>query len=156
MTKESLVEEGSTAPDFELKSDDGRTYSLSQFRGKKDVVLYFYPKDDTPGCTKEACSFRDSFSRFSGKNVQVLGVSLDDLDSHTKFRTKYDLNFPLLSDPSHKVSEAYGVYKLKSMYGKDFWGIERSTFIIDKRGKITKAYRRVQVDGHVDAVLENL
>jgi thioredoxin-dependent peroxiredoxin len=153
---EQAVTEGSVAPDFELKSDDGKTYSLASYRGKKEVVLYFYPKDDTPGCTKEACSFRDTSGRFVRDGVQVLGVSLDDLDSHSKFREKYNLNFPLLSDPDHKVSDAYGVYKLKSMYGKDFWGIERSTFIIDKSGKIKKAFRRVQVDGHTDEVLKNL
>ncbi len=144
------------APDFKLQSDDGKSYSLSQFRGKKEVVLYFYPKDDTPGCTKEACSFRDASPKFSGKDVQVLGVSLDDLDSHSKFRSKYSLNFPLLSDSDHKVADAYGVYKLKNMYGKEFWGIERSTFIIDKSGKIKKTFRRVSVDGHTDEVLQNV
>ena len=150
------LEEGSPAPDFTLSADDGKTYSLSQFKGKKEVVLYFYPKDDTPGCTKEACSFRDSSSDFAKKGAQVLGVSNDDLESHSKFRTKYSLNFPLLSDPDHKVSETYGVYKLKNMYGKTHWGIERSTFIIGKDGKIKKAYRRVQVDGHSQDILGNL
>lgn len=153
---EKTIAEGSIAPDFELMSDDGKSYSLSQYRGKKEVVLYFYPKDDTPGCTKEACSFRDTAPKFAGKAVQVLGVSLDDLDSHTKFRGKYNLNFPLLSDPDHKVSETYGVYKLKQMYGREFWGIERSTFLIDKSGKIKKAFRKVHVDGHTDEVLSNL
>jgi peroxiredoxin Q/BCP len=156
MPDQEVIGEGSVAPDFKLKSDDGKTYSLSQFRGKKEVVLYFYPKDDTPGCTKEACSFRDNTSKFTGKDVQILGVSLDDLDSHSKFRAKYSLNFPLLSDPDHKVSDAYGVYKLKNMYGKEFWGIERSTFVIDKSGKIKKSFRRVQVDGHTDEVLSTV
>ena len=148
--------EGSMAPDFKLKSDDGETYSLSQFRGKKEVVLYFYPKDDTSGCTKEACSFRDNASKFAGKDTQILGVSLDDLDSHSRFRAKYNLNFPLLSDPDHMVSIAYGVYKLKNTYGKESWGIERSTFIIDKSGKIKKTFRRVQVDGHTNEVLSSI
>jgi peroxiredoxin Q/BCP len=152
----SEVSEGDVAPDFRLESDDGKSYSLSQFRGKKDVVLYFYPKDDTPGCTKEACSFRDNVSKFVGRDAQIIGVSLDDIDSHSKFRLKYNLNFPLLSDPGHKISSAYGVFKLKKMYGNEFWGIERSTFVIDKSGKIRKAFRHVQVDGHTDEVLKSL
>ena len=156
MPEQDTITEGSIAPSFELKSDDGKTYSLAQFRGKKEVVLYFYPKDDTPGCTKEACAFRDAYSKFASGGAQILGVSLDDLDSHSKFRSKYSLNFPLLSDPDHKVSDAYGVYKLKNMYGKEFWGIERSTFVIDKSGKIKKAIRRVHVDGHANQILENL
>jgi len=150
------LEEGATAPDFRLKSDDGNTYSLSQFKGKKEVVLYFYPKDDTPGCTKEACSFRDTFPHFTKKGDKILGERTDDLDYHAKIRTKYDLNFPLLSDPEHKVSDEYGVYKLKNNYGKDYWGIERSTFIIDKEGKIKKIFRRVKVDGHTDEILSSL
>ena len=118
--------------------------------------MYFYPQDDTPGCTKEACSFRDSLSRLTSKDVQVLGVSPDDLESHSKFRTKYGLNFPLLSDPENMVSKAYGVYKMKNMYGKEYMGIERSTFIIDKKGIVKKAFRRVKVDGHVDEIMQNL
>jgi peroxiredoxin Q/BCP len=156
LTKNAVVTDGDIAPDFKLKSDDGKTYSLSDFRGKKEVVLYFYPKDDTPGCTKEACSFRDSLSSLNKVGVQVLGVSMDDLDSHEKFRTKYSLNFPLLSDADGEVSKEYGVYKLKNNYGKKYWGIERSTFIIDKDGKIKKAIRRVQVDGHVDELRKYL
>ncbi len=155
-SKTKELGEGEIAPDFHLKSDDGSLYSLSQFKGKKGVLLYFYPKDDTPGCTKEACSFRDTFPHFTKKGVQVLGVSNDDLESHGKFRKKYDLNFPLLSDPDHKVSEAYGVYKLKNNYGRDYWGIERSSFIIDKEGKIKKIFRRVKVDGHTEEILSNL
>ena len=145
--------EGDEAPDFKLQSDDGKMYTLSQFKGKKDVVLYFYPKDDTPGCTKEACSFRDSLPRFDKKNVQILGVSNDDLDSHSKFRTKYSLNFPLLADVDHEVSKTYGVYQMKNLYGKKFMGITRSTFLIDKSGKIKKIFRRVQVDGHAEELL---
>jgi len=150
------LEEGQKAPNFSLKSDDGKTYSLSQYKGKEEVLLYFYPRDDTPGCTKEACSFRDTFPHFSKKGVQVLGVSNDDLDSHAKFRAKYNLNFPLLSDPDHKVSEEYGVYKEKNNYGNKYWGIERSSFIIDKEGKIKKIFRRVKVDGHTEEILANL
>ena len=150
------LEEGASAPDFHLKSDDGNSYSLSQFKGKKEVVLYFYPRDDTSGCTKEACSFRDTSPHFTKKGVQILGVSTDDLDSHAKFRTKYELNFPLLSDPEHKVSDEYGVYKLKNNYGKDYWGIERSTFIIDKEGKIKKIFRKVKVDGHTQEIMSSL
>ncbi len=154
--QEPTAKEGAPAPDFTLRSDDGETYSLKQFRGKKQVVLYFYPEDDTPGCTKEACSFRDSISRLSKYGVQVLGVSHNDLDSHSRFRSKYDLNFPLLSDPDNRVSKAYGVYKMKNMYGREFMGIERSTFIIDKKGMITKAFRKVRVDGHVDQIIGQL
>lgn len=146
------ISEGSKAPSFVLESDDGKKYSLADFKGQKEVVLYFYPADDTPGCTKEACSFRDNLSTLNRAGVQVLGVSTDDLKSHAKFRAKYSLNFPLLSDPDAKVAKAYGVYKLKNNYGKKYWGIERSTFIIDKDGKIKKAMRRVHVDGHVDQV----
>ena len=146
------ITDGTMAPSFKLKSDDGKTYSLSDYDGKKEVVLYFYPKDDTPGCTKEACSFRDNLSSLSKAGVQVLGVSMDDLDSHGKFREKYSLNFPLLADTDGKVSKEYGVYKLKNNYGKKYWGIERSTFVIDTEGRIKKAIRRVQVDGHVDEV----
>ena len=156
MAEQTSASEGSMAPNFELKGDDGKKYTLSQFRGKKEVVLYFYPKDDTPGCTKEACSFRDTYPKFANRDAQILGVSMDDLDSHSKFRNKYNLNFPLLSDLDHKVSEAYGVYKLKNMYGNEFWGIERSTFVIGKSGKIKKAIRRVHVEGHAEEILQNL
>ncbi len=152
---ETIVE-GARAPDFKLPGDDGRTYSLSDFKDKKEVVLYFYPRDDTPGCTKEACSFRDSMSSLTQKGVQVLGVSDDDLASHLKFREKYSLNFPLLSDINNKVSKIYAVYKQKNLYGKNHWGIERSTFIIDKNGKIRKVFRKVKVDGHVDEIIANL
>ncbi len=154
--QEIAIGEGQKAPDFTLPADDGKKYSLSEFLGKKEVVLYFYPKDDTPGCTAEACAFRDSLSKLNSRGVQVLGVSLDDLDSHSKFRSKYSLNFPLLSDTDAKVSKAYGVYKEKNMYGKKFWGIERSTFVIDKQGRIKKAFRRVKVEGHIDEVMAAL
>ncbi len=150
------VVDGSPAPNFKLQSDDGKTYSLLDFKGKKQVVLYFYPKDDTPGCTKEACSFRDSLSSLNEAGVQVLGISNDDLKSHVMFRSKYSLNFPFLSDTDGKVSREYGVYKLWDYDGKKIWAINRSTFIIDKSGKITKAIRGVKVDGHIDEVRKYL
>jgi peroxiredoxin Q/BCP len=150
-----MVNEGDPAPDFRLPADDGRTYSLKDFRGKK-VVLYFYPKDDTSGCTREACSFRDSLARVTSKGAVVLGVSKDDLDSHTRFRKKYELTFPLLSDTDGMALNAYGVWKEKSAYGKTFMGVERTTFIIDEKGRIAKVFLRVKVDGHVDEVLEAL
>src|SRR5437867_2497016 len=147
--------EGDPAPDFRLPADDGKTYSLKDLRGQK-VVLYFYPKDDTPGCTKEACSFRDNLSRVRSKGAVVLGVSKDDLASHAKFRQKYSLSFPLLSDIGGKVLSAYGVWKEKSLYGKTFMGIERTTYIIGKDGRIEKVFPRVKVDGHTDEVLAAL
>ena len=150
-----MVNEGDPAPDFRLPADDGRTYSLKEFRGKR-VVLYFYPKDDTSGCTREACSFRDSLARVTSKGAVVLGVSKDDLDSHARFRKKYELTFPLLSDTDGEVLNAYGVWKEKSAYGKTFMGVERTTFIIDEKGRIAKVFLRVKVDGHVDEVLAAL
>jgi len=150
-----MPKEGDPAPDFRLPADDGKTYALKDLRGRK-VVLYFYPKDDTPGCTKEACSFRDNLSRVQSKGAIVLGVSKDDLASHAKFREKYSLSFPLLSDPEGKVLTAYGVWKEKNLYGKTFMGIERTTFVIDERGRIQKVFPRVKVDGHVDEVLAAL
>ena len=150
-----MPKEGDPAPDFRLPADDGKTYALKDLRGQK-VVLYFYPKDDTPGCTKEACSFRDNLARVRSKGAVVLGVSKDDLESHAKFREKYSLSFPLLSDPEGKVLGAYGVSKEKSLYGKTFMGIERTTFVIDENGRIRKVFPRVRVDGHVDEVLASL
>jgi peroxiredoxin Q/BCP len=146
---------GDIAPVFSLESGAGQKMSLKDFRGKK-VVLYFYPKDDTPGCTKEACNFRDSFDFITSKDAVVLGVSMDSVSSHKKFKDKYSLNFPLLSDPSGEATRAYGVYKQKNMYGVIRWGIERSTFIIDEDGKIAKIWRKVKVDGHKDEVLQAL
>lgn len=150
-TKELKV--GDPAPDFSLPSSEGRDISLKEYRGKKNVVLYFYPKDDTPGCTKESCSFRDELPKFTTQDTVILGVSLDDLDSHQRFIRKYGLPFPLLSDEQATVSKAYEVYKEKNMYGRKFWGIERSTFIIGKDGKIKQIFRKVQVDGHTNAIL---
>jgi len=146
---------GDTAPDFSLPSGTGETIALKSLRGKQ-VVLYFYPKDDTPGCTKEACGFRDDIRRMEKANTVVLGVSNDDLPSHQKFSEKYGLPFTLLSDENKAVSKAYGVYKQKSMYGKTYWGIERSTFVIDERGKLKAVFPKVKVEGHVEAVMSVL
>lgn len=141
------------APDFELVANNGETVKLSDFRGK-NVVLYFYPKDMTPGCTTEACDFRDYHERFSGMDTVILGVSPDPISRHEKFIEKYDLPFLLLADEDHKVSEAYEVWKLKKNFGKEYMGIERSTFIIDKEGKLVKEYRKVKVKGHVEEALD--
>ncbi len=142
---------GAHAPDFSQPDQDGKMVSLKSLKGKQ-VVLYFYPKDDTPGCTKEACGFRDSLRAIEKANTVVLGVSMDDAGSHQKFIKKYSLPFTLLCDEGGKVSKAYGVYKKKNMYGKTYWGIERSTFIIDETGKLKAIFRKVKVDGHVAAV----
>jgi peroxiredoxin Q/BCP len=149
------IEEGREAPDFTLASDRGDQVTLSALRGKP-VVLYFYPKDDTPGCTKEACSFRDRQSDLSDRGATVLGVSPDDVASHGKFRDKYSLNFPLLADEGHKVADAYGAWREKNMYGKTSMGIQRSTFLIDRDGKVRKVWKKVNVDGHDQAVLDAL
>ncbi|HUL43042.1 MAG TPA: thioredoxin-dependent thiol peroxidase [Bacteroidota bacterium] len=146
---------GDKAPDFSLPSTDGKTLSLKDFQGKK-VVLYFYPKDDTSGCTKEACSFRDNLGRVRKKGAVILGVSADSVDSHQHFRQKFDLPFPLLSDESKLIIKAYGVWKEKSMYGRKYMGIERTTFIIDERGKIAHIFPKVKVEGHTDEVLAKL
>jgi peroxiredoxin Q/BCP len=150
-----VVEEGAPAPDFELQSDEGETVALSALRGKP-VVLYFYPKDDTPGCTTEACEFRDAYDRFREQGVEIFGVSPDTEASHQKFKTKYELPFTLLADPDHRAAEAYGVWKEKRNYGKTYMGIERSTFIIDADGKVAKAMRGIRPAGHAAKVLETL
>ncbi|GAB4320908.1 MAG: thioredoxin-dependent thiol peroxidase [Candidatus Zixiibacteriota bacterium] len=149
------MKEGQTAPAFKLPDADGNMVSLKDFKGKK-VVLYFYPKDNTSGCTKEACSFRDGAAELKKKRAVVLGVSPDSVKSHGKFRDKFDLNFPLLADEDKKVVEAYGVWKEKSMYGRTYMGVERTTFIIDEKGKIAKIFPKVKVQGHLDEVLEAL
>ncbi len=146
---------GDAAPDIPLLDDQGKTVRLADFRGKK-VVLYFYPKDDTPGCTKEACAFRDGASELKKRGAVVLGVSVDPVESHQKFKAKFSLNFPLLSDVDKRVVEAYGVWKEKSMYGKTFWGIERTTFLIDEQGRIAKIFPKVKVDDHFEDVLHAL
>jgi peroxiredoxin Q/BCP len=152
---ESLLKAGQKAPVFSLQSEAGEKISLKQFSGKK-LVVYFYPKDDTPGCTKESCDFRDNFERLKKSGVEVIGVSKDSVASHLKFKTKYSLPFVLLSDPEGKMCEAYGVWKEKSMYGKKYMGIERTTFIIDENGKIAKIYPKVSVTGHVEEVMKDL
>ncbi|MBN2753053.1 MAG: thioredoxin-dependent thiol peroxidase [Rhodospirillaceae bacterium] len=147
-----MIDIGDTLPDLTLATGGGGLVSLSDLKGKI-VVLYFYPKDDTPGCTTEACAFRDNLPDFSGLDCVVLGVSRDDGASHDKFKQKFSLNFPLLSDADGRLCEAFGVWKERSMYGKTFMGVERSTFLIDADGVVRKAWRKVNVDGHVDAVL---
>lgn len=149
------VEEGESAPDFSLSDDNGRQVKLSDFRGKP-VVLYFYPQDDTPGCTKEACAFRDRGADLQSTGAVVLGVSPDDVASHGQFRDKYSLNFPLLADAGHKVAERYGAWREKNMYGKVTLGIQRSTFLIDGDGKVRKVWKKVNVDGHDEQVLKAL
>lgn len=144
---------GDLAPAFALPTAEGRTVALSGFRGKT-VVLYFYPKDDTPGCTTEACGFRDARASFARANAVVLGISGDSVESHRRFRDTFRLPFPLLSDPGAAVAKAYGVYKQKSLYGRTYWGIERTTFVIDGQGRIAQIFPRVKVDGHIDAVLQ--
>jgi peroxiredoxin Q/BCP len=145
----------SPAPDFTLLTDAGEKLTLSSFRGKK-VVLYFYPKADTPGCTREACGFRDDFPRIEAENTVVLGVSPDKPEALAKFKTKYALPFTLLSDLEHAVAEQYGVWAEKTNYGKKYMGIERTTFVIDTTGKLAKLFSKVKVDGHSEAVLAAL
>jgi thioredoxin-dependent peroxiredoxin len=150
-----MVSEGNPAPDFELASDGGERVKLSDFRGKP-VVLYFYPKDDTPGCTTQACGIRDVYSDFRDRGAVVLGVSPDDKASHVKFKEKYSLPFTLLADPEHEVAEEYGVWKERNLYGKKSMGIERSTFVIDADGNVSKVMRRVRPDTHAADVLAAL
>jgi peroxiredoxin Q/BCP len=152
----ATVAEGKAAPAFSLPASDGKKVSLKDFKGKKQVVLYFYPRDNTSGCTREACAFRDNMAKVSRKGAVVLGVSRDSIASHEKFIAKFELPFLLLSDADSAVCQKYDVIKEKTMYGKKVKGIERSTFIIDKDGKIKKAFRKVKVDGHVDEVLAAL
>ena len=146
---------GDKAPDFSGADENGKKISLKDFKGSK-VVLYFYPKDNTTGCTAEACDFRDSYSRLKKKGVVLLGVSPDSEKSHQNFKAKYDLPFPLIADIDKTISNAYGVWQEKSMYGRKYMGIVRSTFIIDEKGKIAAVFPKVKVAGHVDEVLEAL
>ncbi len=150
-----MIEEGKKAPDFKLKNQDDKTISLSDYKGK-NVVLYFYPKDNTSGCTKEACNFRDEFPKFKNINAVILGVSPDSAASHKKFAEKYDLPFNLLSDEDKNVLEKYDVWQEKSMYGRKYMGVVRTTVVIDENGKIKKIFPKVKVDGHNKEVLEAL
>ncbi len=150
------INEGDVAPNFTLKDPDGKTFKLSEFRLKKNVILYFYPKDMTPGCTQEACDFSSNLEHFEKVNAVILGISFDDPDKHQKFIDKYKLKHVLLSDIEKKVANNYGVYQEKSLYGKKFMGIVRSTFIIGKDGKIKKIFPKVKVNGHWKEVLEFL
>ena len=149
------AEEGHKAPAFSLKATDGSTVKLSALKGKP-VVLYFYPKDDTPGCTKEACAFRDRGDEIAALGAVVLGVSPDDVESHQKFTTKFELNFPLLADTDHAVAEKFGAWREKNMYGKKSMGVQRSTFLINAEGTIAKVWKKVSVDGHDQQVLDAL
>ena len=150
-----MISIGQPAPDWDALDDQGRRLRLTDFRGKK-VVLYFYPKDDTPGCTKEACAFRDGWKEIQARGAVVLGVSIDSVESHRRFKEKFTLNFPLLSDSEKKIVTAYQVWKEKSMYGRTFLGIERTTVIIDEAGRIATIFPKVKVDAHLDEVLAAL
>lgn len=155
VARHAELKEGDPAPDFALPSSAGGTVKLSDFRGKK-VVLYFYPEDDTPGCTREACSFRDNKESIDSLGAVLLGVSKDSLGSHDKFIRKYGLNFVLLSDEGLKAHKLYDTWKLKNLYGREYWGTERSTFVIDEKGRVKRLFRRVRVDGHTQEVLQAL
>jgi thioredoxin-dependent peroxiredoxin len=146
------LQPGDPAPDFSLPDQDGKRVELNGYRGRK-VVVYFYPKDDTPGCTKEACQFNDTLGRFEGRGVDVLGISADGADSHRRFRSKYGLRFPLLSDEGNRVGARYGAYGEKLLYGKPTTGVIRSTFLIDEKGRVERAWYGVRADGHAAKVL---
>lgn len=148
-----MPKEGSVAPDFSTTDAEGRNVSLKDFRGEK-VVLYFYPKDGTPGCTKEACSFRDAFSEFKKRGIKILGVSPDKEGSHKKFADKYKLPFTLLADPDHSIANAYGTYGQKKFMGRTYMGINRTTFLIDEQGKIKKVFEKVKPEEHAREVLD--
>jgi len=150
-----MIEEGKPAPDFERTTDTGERVKLSDYRGQP-VVPYFYPKDDTPGCTVEASGFRDSYSDFEKRGAVVLGVSPDDEASHVKFKNKFSIPFPLLADPEHAVAEQYGVWGEKKFGGKTYWGVKRSTFLIDSEGNVAKVMHNVKPDGHPEQVLAAL
>ncbi|MEC8389731.1 MAG: thioredoxin-dependent thiol peroxidase [Planctomycetota bacterium] len=149
------IEEGKKAPAFTLHADDGSKVKLSELKGNP-VVLYFYPRDDTPGCTKEACAFRDRQDEIKALGAQVFGISPDTVESHVKFRDKFSLNFPLLADPDHALADKYGAWREKNMYGKKSMGIQRSTYLIDADGKVAKLWKRVKVDGHDQQVIDAL
>jgi peroxiredoxin Q/BCP len=147
------LQPGDEAPAFVLADQDGKQVDLASYRGRK-VVVYFYPKDDTPGCTKEACQFNDELAAFEGQGIDVIGISADDAESHQRFRGKYGLRFALLSDPGHEVTSRFGAYGEKLLYGKPTTGVIRSTFLVDENGRIERAWYNVQADGHAAKVLE--
>ncbi|HLR42083.1 MAG TPA: thioredoxin-dependent thiol peroxidase [Pseudogracilibacillus sp.] len=149
------VEVGKAAPDFTLENQDGEKVTLSDLQGQ-NIVLYFYPRDMTPGCTTQACNFRDNYEQFKGTDTVILGISPDPIERHQKFINKHDLPFPLLADTENEVAKLYGVWKLKKMFGKEFHGIERSTFIIDKAGIVQKEYRKVKVKNHIEETLADV
>jgi len=149
----ALVDPGKKAPSFSLKDQEGKTHRLADYSGRP-VVLYFYPKDDTSGCTKEACAFQDNLPKFKSGKAAILGVSILDEASKARFAAKYGLSFPLLADADHEVAENYGVWKKKSLYGRSFMGIARTTYLIDREGKVAKRWDNVKVDGHAEQVLE--
>jgi thioredoxin-dependent peroxiredoxin len=151
----ALIDPGGKAPAFNLQDQLGQTHRLSQYAGRP-VVLYFYPKDDTPGCTKEACAFQDNLPRFRAGKAAILGVSVLDVASKARFADKYKLTFPLLADPDHEVAETYGAWQKKTNYGRSYMGIARTTYLIGPDGKIRKRWDNVKVDGHVDAVMKAL
>ena len=148
-----MIKEGTIAPTFSAKDGNGDTVKLKDLRGQR-VVLYFYPKDDTPGCTKEACSFRDSFGDFKKRGIKVLGVSVDSEASHKKFAAKYKLPFTLVSDPDHSIADSYGVYGEKKFMGRTYMGVKRMTFLIDEKGRIKKVFEKVKPDEHAQEVLD--
>ena len=151
-----LIDPGTRAPAFTLRDADGNTHALSKLKGQRPVVLYFYPRDSTPGCTKQACGFRDAEDQLATNKAAVFGVSPDDAKAHAKFSDKQNLNFPLLLDPDQKVAEKYGVWQEKSMYGKTYLGIVRTTYLIDATGKVARRWDKVKVANHVDEVVEAL
>ena len=151
-SKATAAKEGDRVPRFSLPSDDGSVVSSASLKGR-NTVLYFYPKDDTSGCTKEACEFRDAFPRFSQTDARIIGVSPDSVESHRKFKAKYNLPFELLADEKHSLADAFGVWKEKSMYGRKFMGIERTTVLVDEKGAIRGLWPKVKIDGHVGEVL---
>jgi thioredoxin-dependent peroxiredoxin len=157
MEKEKQVElEGKVAPDFTMKDKDGKATKLSELRGKKDVVIYFYPKDFTPGCTMEATEFSRDYKKFKDAGIEIVGISPDDEESHQKFREKMGMPYPLVADTDKEVSKKYGVYGLKSFIGREYMGVNRSTFLVDKAGKVVKVFKKVKPAGHSKEVLEIL
>jgi len=156
MSDSKNIEVGKKAPAFHQHTDEGSKLRLTEFKGEKNVVLYFYPKDSTPGCTQEACDFQENMIKFKKQDAVVIGVSPDSVKSHLKFKEKYDLNFLLISDESKEVCEKYGVWVEKNMYGRKYMGVERATFLIDKQGKVAAIWPKVKVKGHIDEVYEKL